>query len=101
MLRGVGGCEFGGEVGEVGEGEFAGVGAVADGEEADGGGDEVASIRFRRERLVAGKSEPVESGAYCMVYLSPSMLAWGSELRFSRRMTILAFDLGSESSASD
>lgn len=39
--------------------------------------------------------------AYCMVYLSPSMLACGSELRFSRRMTILAFDLGSESSASD
>ncbi len=36
---GVGGCEFGGEVGEVGEGEFARVGAVADGEEADGGGD--------------------------------------------------------------
>lgn len=38
---------------------------------------------------------------YCMVYLSASMLAWGSEFRFSRRMTILAFDLGSASSASD
>ena len=38
---------------------------------------------------------------YCRVYLPASMLAWGSELRFSRRITILAFDLGSESSASD
>ena len=36
--RRVGGCEFGGEVGEVGEGEFARVGAVADGEEDEGGG---------------------------------------------------------------
>ena len=35
------------------------------------------------------------------MYLPVSMLAWGSELRFSRRKTILAFDLGSESSASD
>lgn len=36
LLGGVGGGEFGGEVGEVGEGEFAGVGAVADAEKADG-----------------------------------------------------------------
>ena len=39
---GVGGGELGGEVGEVGEGEFARVGLFADGEEADAGGDEVA-----------------------------------------------------------
>lgn len=45
LLGGVGGCEFGGEVGEVGEGQFSGVGAVADGEEADGGEDEVAIVR--------------------------------------------------------
>lgn len=38
---------------------------------------------------------------YWSVYLPASMLAWGSELRFSRRITIFAFDLGSESSASD
>ncbi len=38
---------------------------------------------------------------YWRVYLPASMLAWGSELRFSRRITIFAFDLGSESSASD
>ena len=36
---GIGGCEFGGEVGEVGEGEFARVGFLADAEEADGVGD--------------------------------------------------------------
>ena len=35
---GVGRGEFVGEVAEVGEGEFARVGAVGDGEEADGGG---------------------------------------------------------------
>lgn len=38
---------------------------------------------------------------YCMEYLSASMLACGSELRFSRRITILAFVLGSASSDSD
>lgn len=37
---------------------------------------------------------------YCRVYLPASILAWGSELRLSRRMIILAFDLGSESSTS-
>lgn len=42
LLRGIGGGEFGGEVLEVGEGEFARVGAVADGEEDEGGGEEVA-----------------------------------------------------------
>ncbi len=36
-----------------------------------------------------------------MLYLSDSMLAWGSEFRFSRRRIILAFDLGSASSDSD
>lgn len=36
-----------------------------------------------------------------MLYLSDSMLACGSELRFSRRIIILAFDLGSASSDSD
>ena len=39
-------------------------------------------------------------GTYWRVYLPASILAWGSELRLSRRMIILAFDLGSESSAS-
>jgi len=42
--RGVGGQEFGGDVGEVGEGEFARVGGVADAEEADVGADEVAGV---------------------------------------------------------
>lgn len=37
----------------------------------------------------------------CKVYWPASILAWGSELRFSRRMTIFAFCLGSVSSASD
>ena len=35
------------------------------------------------------------------MYRSASILAWGSESLFSRRMTIFAFDFGSESSASD
>lgn len=40
-LRGVCGCELAGEVGEVGEGELARVGALADAEEDDVGVDEV------------------------------------------------------------
>lgn len=53
VLRGgVGGCEFGGEVGEVGEGEFARVGFIADAEEADRVLDEVAV------RMVGGVSVP-------------------------------------------
>ena len=35
LCGGVGSCELGGQVGEVGEGEFARVGFVADAEEAD------------------------------------------------------------------
>lgn len=35
LLGGVGSCEFGGEVGKVGEGQFAGIGFVADCEEAE------------------------------------------------------------------
>jgi hypothetical protein len=35
------------------------------------------------------------------VYLPHSIVAWGSELRFKRRIIILAFDFGSDSSASD
>jgi len=42
------------------------------------------------------KGEP-----YCIVYFPHSIDACGSEFRFSRRMTIFAFALGSESSASD
>ena len=42
LLAGVGGCELGGEVGEVGEGEFARVRGVGYGEEADEVADEVA-----------------------------------------------------------
>jgi hypothetical protein len=42
LRGGVGGAEFGGEVGEVGEGELAGVGALADADVDDFGGDEVA-----------------------------------------------------------
>jgi hypothetical protein len=41
---GIGGGEFGGEVGEVGEGEFSGVGFGADAEEADGVLDYVAIV---------------------------------------------------------
>ena len=37
---------------------------------------------------------------YWRVYLPASMLAWGSELRFSRRIIIFALVLGSASSAS-
>ena len=37
---------------------------------------------------------------YWRVYLPASMLACGSELRFNRRITIFALDLGSDSSAS-
>ena len=45
----------------------------------------------------------VEEGGfgYWRLYWPHSMLAWGSELRFRRRKTILALDFGSESSASD
>ena len=38
---------------------------------------------------------------YWMVYCPHSILAWGSELRFSLRMIIFALVLGSASSASD
>lgn len=41
----VGREEFGGNVLKVGEGEFAGVGAVADAEEADVGFEEVAIVQ--------------------------------------------------------
>lgn len=41
VLRGVGGGELAGEVGEVGEGQLARVGALADAEEDDVGVDEV------------------------------------------------------------
>lgn len=41
VLRGVGGCELAGEVGEVGEGQLARVGALADAEEDDVGVDQV------------------------------------------------------------
>ena len=36
-----------------------------------------------------------------MLYFPHSIVAWGSELRLSRRITILAWDRGSASSASD
>lgn len=47
------------------------------------------------------KSGLSTGGPYCIVYFPHSIDACGSELRFSRRMTIFAFALGSESSASD
>ena len=34
---------------------------------------------------------------YCIVYAPDSMLIWGSELLFRRRIIILAWDLGSAS----
>lgn len=48
VLRGVGGCELAGEVGEVGEGELARVGALADAEEDDVGVDEVVDCEEGR-----------------------------------------------------
>jgi hypothetical protein len=58
--RRVGVEEFGGDVGEVGEGEFAGVGGVADAEEADVGADEVAVEEEGISDVTRGKA------AWCM-----------------------------------
>jgi hypothetical protein len=41
---GVGGGEFGGQISEIGKGEFAGIGAIANAEEADIVLDRVAII---------------------------------------------------------
>lgn len=46
---GVGGGEFGGQISEIGEGEFAGIGAVADTEEANIVLDRVAIIPVRHQ----------------------------------------------------
>lgn len=54
VLRGVGGCELAGEVGEVGEGELARVGALADAEEDDVGVDEVVDCEEGRGGLDGG-----------------------------------------------
>ena len=51
MWRGICGGELGGNVGKVGEGKFARVRLVADGEEADGVGDCVAG----RDEIVSGR----------------------------------------------
>lgn len=48
VLRSVGGCELAGEVGEVGEGELARVGALANAEEDDVGVDEVVDCEEGR-----------------------------------------------------
>lgn len=67
LLGWVGGAEFGGEVGEVGECELAGVGALADADVDYICGNEVAegrdvSMRFREEYGLRKKDEvrPIE-----------------------------------------
>lgn len=54
-----------------------------------------------RKQGVVFEREKGRAGTCCIVYLPPSIVACGSELRSSRRIIILALDLGSESSVSD
>ena len=53
---GVGGCEFGGQVGEVGEGKFAGVGVVADGEEAELVLYQIAAVPLKKSVIASSQT---------------------------------------------
>lgn len=96
-----------GEIREIGECQFARVGGLAYREEAEGVLEKVAVQdpgMLARATLCGARDEGADAerkvDPYCNVCLPASMLAWGSELRFNFRMIILAFDLGSVSSAS-
>ena len=62
-------------------------------------------LGFQLAERVLGAASGIEDGlqrcANCMLYFPHSIVACGSELRLNRRMTILAWDRGSASSASD
>lgn len=97
LLRRVCGGEFLLDVGQEDKGKLSGVRAVADAEEDKSIVDEVAAGRG----AVSGGLEGGVGRAYWMVYWPPSMLACGSELRFTRRRICLTLPLISTSSDSD
>lgn len=65
------------------------------------GNDEQKEIGSMEIREGGADMLRTEGTAYCIVNLSASILAWGSESLLSRLTTIFAFVFGSESSASD
>lgn len=104
-VEGLGGVchgELAGEVGEVGEGELAGVVAVGDGEEDDVRVDYVAcgGVSGVVSEKACRTAAQEKGGTNWMVYWPLSMLAWASEFRVSFLRTCRTCPLTSESAAS-